>query len=149
MLRETKKSVAAVALDVGYTNPIHFAQLFRRQTRLSRNIHAASSKSRSKSAILVRAILLRYFGGRCAWLQRSSTTPSKSKSAHRFSARIRQAPHDPGSSHLVDGRWSCRALMVQPRKKTINKSQLKDRNSKNAEAQTWKQQPSWSVWKRI
>jgi aryl-alcohol dehydrogenase-like predicted oxidoreductase len=30
--------------------------------------------------------------------------------------------------------------MVQPRKKTINKSQLKDRNSKNAEAQTWKQQ---------
>jgi len=25
----------AVALDVGYTNPSHFAQLFRRETRLS------------------------------------------------------------------------------------------------------------------
>jgi hypothetical protein len=30
--------------------------------------------------------------------------------------------------------------MVQPRKKTINKSPLKDRRAKNAEAQTWKQQ---------
>ncbi len=35
LLRETKKSVMAVALDVGYTNPSHFAQLFRRETRLS------------------------------------------------------------------------------------------------------------------
>ena len=34
-LRETKKSVVAVALDVGYANPSHFAQLFRRETGLS------------------------------------------------------------------------------------------------------------------
>jgi len=35
MLRETKKSVVEVALDVGYANPSHFAQLFRRETGLS------------------------------------------------------------------------------------------------------------------
>ena len=35
MLRETKKSVVAVALDVGYANPSHFARLFRRETGLS------------------------------------------------------------------------------------------------------------------
>ncbi|MGD0058989.1 MAG: helix-turn-helix domain-containing protein [Verrucomicrobiia bacterium] len=35
LLRETKKSVVTVALDVGYTNPSHFAQLFRRETGLS------------------------------------------------------------------------------------------------------------------
>lgn len=35
LLRETKKSVVAVALDVGYSNPSHFAQLFRRETGLS------------------------------------------------------------------------------------------------------------------
>lgn len=35
MLRETKKSVVDVALDVGYSNPSHFAQLFRRETGLS------------------------------------------------------------------------------------------------------------------
>jgi len=35
MLRETKKSIIAVALDVGYSNPSHFAQLFRRETGLS------------------------------------------------------------------------------------------------------------------
>jgi AraC family transcriptional regulator len=32
LLRETKKSVVEVALDVGYANPSHFAQLFRRET---------------------------------------------------------------------------------------------------------------------
>lgn len=35
LLRETKKSVVAVALEVGYTNSSHFAQLFRRETGLS------------------------------------------------------------------------------------------------------------------
>jgi len=35
LLRETKKSVVNVALEVGYTNPIHFAQRFRRETGLS------------------------------------------------------------------------------------------------------------------
>ena len=35
LLRETKKSVVSVALDVGYANPSHFAQLFRRGTGLS------------------------------------------------------------------------------------------------------------------
>ncbi|HEY5894480.1 MAG TPA: AraC family transcriptional regulator [Chthoniobacterales bacterium] len=35
LLRETKKSIVAVALDVGYANPSHFAQLFRRETGLS------------------------------------------------------------------------------------------------------------------
>jgi AraC family transcriptional regulator len=35
LLRETKKSVVEVALDVGYANPSHFAKLFRRQTGLS------------------------------------------------------------------------------------------------------------------
>src|SRR5213080_4676206 len=32
LLRETKKSVVDVALDVDYTNPSHFAKLFRRET---------------------------------------------------------------------------------------------------------------------
>jgi AraC family transcriptional regulator len=35
LLRESKQSVVTVALDVGYTNPSHFAQLFRRETGLS------------------------------------------------------------------------------------------------------------------
>jgi AraC family transcriptional regulator len=35
LLRETNKSVVAVALDVGYANPSHFAKLFRRETGLS------------------------------------------------------------------------------------------------------------------
>jgi AraC family transcriptional regulator len=35
LLRETKKSVVDVALDVGYANPSHFAKLFRRETGLS------------------------------------------------------------------------------------------------------------------
>jgi AraC family transcriptional regulator len=35
LLRETKKSVMAVALEVGYANPSHFAQVFRRETGLS------------------------------------------------------------------------------------------------------------------
>ena len=35
LLRETKDSVVAVALEVGYTNPSHFAQLFRREAGLS------------------------------------------------------------------------------------------------------------------
>jgi len=35
LLRETKKSVVEVALDVGYANPSHFAQLFRRETGLT------------------------------------------------------------------------------------------------------------------
>jgi len=34
-LRETKKTVVEIALDVGYTNPSHFAQLFRKETGLS------------------------------------------------------------------------------------------------------------------
>ncbi len=32
LLRETKRSIVDVALDVGYMNPSHFAQLFRRET---------------------------------------------------------------------------------------------------------------------
>lgn len=32
LLRETKRSALEIALDVGYTNPSHFAQLFRRET---------------------------------------------------------------------------------------------------------------------
>jgi AraC family transcriptional regulator len=35
LLRETKQSVVAVALDVGYTNPSHFAKLLRRETGLT------------------------------------------------------------------------------------------------------------------
>ena len=35
LLRETKKGVVEVALAVGYTNPSHFAKLFRRETGLS------------------------------------------------------------------------------------------------------------------
>ena len=35
LLRETKKSVLDIAMDVGYSNPSHFAQLFRRVTGLS------------------------------------------------------------------------------------------------------------------
>src|ERR1700693_704806 len=37
--------------------------------------------------------------------------------AHRFPASIRQVPHDPESSYLVDGRGSCRVPTAQPRKK--------------------------------
>jgi AraC family transcriptional regulator len=35
LLRETKKSVVDVALDVGYANPSHFAQLFRKESGLA------------------------------------------------------------------------------------------------------------------
>lgn len=35
LLRETKKTVVEIALDVGYANPSHFAQLFRKETGLS------------------------------------------------------------------------------------------------------------------
>ena len=35
LLRETKKNIVSVALDVGYAIPSHFAQLFRRETGLS------------------------------------------------------------------------------------------------------------------
>ena len=35
LLHETKKTVVDVALDVGYTNPSHFAKLFRRETGLT------------------------------------------------------------------------------------------------------------------
>lgn len=35
LLRETKQSIVEVALEVGYANPSHFAQLFRRETGLS------------------------------------------------------------------------------------------------------------------
>ena len=39
LLRETKKSVVEVALDVGYSNPSHFAQLFRKETGLSPSVY--------------------------------------------------------------------------------------------------------------
>ena len=35
LLRETKKSVVDVALEVGYSNLSHFAQMFRRETGLT------------------------------------------------------------------------------------------------------------------
>ena len=35
LLRETKRSVVEIALDVGYSNPSHFTQLFRREAGLS------------------------------------------------------------------------------------------------------------------
>ena len=35
LLRETKESVITIANDVGYSNPSHFAQLFRKATGLS------------------------------------------------------------------------------------------------------------------
>ena len=35
LLRESKKSVVSIALEVGYSNPSHFAQLFRRETGVS------------------------------------------------------------------------------------------------------------------
>jgi len=35
LLRETTKSVITVANEVGYSNPSHFAQLFRKETGLS------------------------------------------------------------------------------------------------------------------
>lgn len=35
LLRETKRSVAGISLDIGDSNPSHFAQLFRRETGLS------------------------------------------------------------------------------------------------------------------
>jgi AraC family transcriptional regulator len=35
LLRETDKSVIEIGLDVGYTSPSHFAQLFRREVGIS------------------------------------------------------------------------------------------------------------------
>jgi AraC family transcriptional regulator len=35
LLRETKRDIVTVGLDVGYANPSHFAQLFRKETGLS------------------------------------------------------------------------------------------------------------------
>jgi AraC family transcriptional regulator len=32
LLRETGKSVVEIALDLGYSSPSHFAQVFRRET---------------------------------------------------------------------------------------------------------------------
>ena len=34
LLRETKKSVITIAIEVGYSNPSHFARLFRKETGL-------------------------------------------------------------------------------------------------------------------
>jgi AraC family transcriptional regulator len=34
-LRETKQSVVSVALDLGFSSPSHFAQVFRRETRMT------------------------------------------------------------------------------------------------------------------
>lgn len=34
-LRETKESIVAIALDVGFTSPSHFAQVFRRETGMA------------------------------------------------------------------------------------------------------------------
>lgn len=39
LLRETKKSVVEIALEVGYNNPSHFAQLFRRETGLTPTLY--------------------------------------------------------------------------------------------------------------
>jgi AraC family transcriptional regulator len=35
LMRETKKSVITIANEVGYSNPSHFAQVFRREAGLS------------------------------------------------------------------------------------------------------------------
>jgi AraC family transcriptional regulator len=35
LLRETDKSVIEIGLDVGYTSPSYFAQLFRREVGIS------------------------------------------------------------------------------------------------------------------
>ena len=35
LLRETKRSVVAIAMDLGFSSPSHFAQVFRRETRLT------------------------------------------------------------------------------------------------------------------
>ena len=33
-LRETKQSIVGIAMDLGYSNPSHFAQVFRRESRM-------------------------------------------------------------------------------------------------------------------
>jgi AraC family transcriptional regulator len=35
LLRESKLSVVAIAADLGYSSPSHFAQVFRRETRMT------------------------------------------------------------------------------------------------------------------
>jgi AraC family transcriptional regulator len=35
LLRETNESIVNIALDVGYSNPSHFAKLFRRENGLT------------------------------------------------------------------------------------------------------------------
>jgi len=47
LLRETMKSVASVALDAGYANPSHFAQLFRRETAFPPAITVGSADADS------------------------------------------------------------------------------------------------------
>ena len=34
-LRETKQSIVEIALEVGFASPSHFAQVFRRETRMT------------------------------------------------------------------------------------------------------------------
>jgi AraC family transcriptional regulator len=47
LLRETKKSVLTVGLDVGYANPSHFAQLLRRETGLCPERHQVRVRPQS------------------------------------------------------------------------------------------------------
>jgi AraC family transcriptional regulator len=37
LMRETKRSLIEIALDVGYTSPSHFAKVFRRVTGMAPN----------------------------------------------------------------------------------------------------------------
>src|SRR2546423_13073910 len=43
MLRETNKSVITIANEVGYSNPSHFAQLFRKETGLAPTDYQSTS----------------------------------------------------------------------------------------------------------
>jgi AraC family transcriptional regulator len=54
LLRETKKSVITIAMEVGYSNPSHFARLFRKETGLSPS--GASGKGNSATCPRGRAL---------------------------------------------------------------------------------------------
>jgi len=42
LLRQTERSMIAIALDVGYSSPSHFAQVFRREVGVSPTDYRAS-----------------------------------------------------------------------------------------------------------
>ena len=52
LIRETSRSQIEIALEVGYTSPSHFAQVFRRKTALRRAITGGSVEKENIRKVL-------------------------------------------------------------------------------------------------